>query len=153
MFDRNDVTQVQNLKSEIVNDPLALGYIASSDSWPMFSPLLNDPKVNTGGEVSESKKLTGYDFLEAVITDAVEYAVVVNNSAKEAFVNFIFNFKDQRVPFRLRSKIMLLFNEIKAPNIRAAIITVSSSRISRAEVLFGEDTVITLDDVRTARKL
>lgn len=58
-FNRNNPTQLLELRDELVNDPITMGYGGIDTFHGILIPLLTDPANNVGGEVGTPTLTTG----------------------------------------------------------------------------------------------
>lgn len=146
-FDRTSQQDLDWLHTEVLTDPITMGYVPGSTQQGVLS-LLNDPLANVGGETTGSD-LTPRLLLEAIdpgdLTPSGNFTqgeleflkLVVESSA---------SIDDNIEPWR--AKITGLFQAQAAT--RQAL-EAQSRRRSRAEVMFGDDTSINSQDWFAAR--
>lgn len=149
-FDRTNSADLTALKDEVANDPISMGYQPVENTNDLLN-LLNGPDNNVGGETSTERDFSGHDLLEICAANESEYLAVITSDLRSAFVQSIFAIGPEPVPARFKNEIMGLFSIANAPTIRAAIIAETTGLMSRAEVLFGDDTHITKRDWAAAR--
>ena len=146
MFDVEDPVDLAALKSEVNTDPIAMGYVPDAmDDGVIF--LINDVDSNKApeqvtrplddiaiAEVAEVIDPTEYDALTAY--DKLWVESLINRAEGESIVPY-------------KSKFLTLF-----PNgsvTRTAALALLPKDATRAEVLFGINTVITNSDWVAAR--
>lgn len=166
-FDRTDPVQLAALKSEFQNDPVGQGYLSPVNyfaSGGVRELLIAIKRDDAGGATATRSNLTVEDILEAITANPAEYAVVVTNHAqadsRQRFVDNLLRWYGPQmtpqgpvsnpIPARFFNELNALFSLAQAPNIRGALIAEMSGPIRREEALFGDDTVLSRDDVRAA---
>jgi len=149
-FDKNNSGDLLSLKNEVSLDPVGVGYQPITNTIVLLN-LLNDSVNNPGSEVSTARNFSGFDLLESCLLSSGEYDVVVDSSNKIALIQTLFNLEDQSIPIRFKNELLNIFTSGLAPTIRAGIIAEATSKLSRAEVLFGDDTIINKQDWTAAR--
>ena len=148
-FDNTDPVQVAELKSEVETDPIGMGYNPTGGTPPLLG-LLNEPESNVGGET------IGADFTSDLVMQVIDPdELTVANKFPEGNARWldylmsaassISNFADFEVKFRA-----LFANYTPSSNTIDAL-DAELQLISRAEVLWGVDTVITKADWLIAR--
>ncbi len=145
-FDVTNPNDLAALQSEVINDPLNINYAQWIDaSTVQFMLLLNDA-ANNPVVVTTTVELTTGVLLDIMVPDDLG-AQQVNDGERryiEALMNRPFNesierWRSQiRNAFRLNSDTVLAIDALIRP-------------ISRAEVLFGVNTVLTALDWAAAR--
>lgn len=148
-FDRTDPTDLAALKSEVNADPIGMGYDTNGGTPPLLSQL-NTPSSNVGGET------TGEDFtpdlaLEVIDPDEVTVGPKFTEG-QSTWLGYLMSAADSVSLFSsFEPKFRALFagytpssNTLDALNARVQL-------LSRAEVLFGIDTVISKADWLAAR--
>jgi len=138
-FDRNDPDDVMLLNFEIVVDPLGFGYDVSMSSFTQA--LLNEPANNIGGEIG-GVRLTPEVVLEAMSFRDYRRATEEGRAYIDLLVGR--DFGSDLNPYREKLLEALPRNRETEFPLRP---------FSRAEVLFGVDTSISLNDFRAARDL
>ena len=145
-FDRNDPADLLALKTEVNTDPIGMGYAAVVEQTQQLLKLLNDPANNVGGDTasrifevdSMMDALDPTDF-EAPQTGANAAEYVIQLIAYGGQIGSI-------VGFETKFRSMFAVNSGTIVALDAQNVT-----LSRAEVLFGQGTVITRDDWIAAR--
>jgi hypothetical protein len=142
-FDRDNTTQLQQLYDERTLDPLTMNYPANDDA---FVSRINDPARNVGGEtvsrefdvlaMMDALDPTDFDAQQTVTGAANYVATLVNLGAYESITDYEQKFRSL---FAANSGTITALNTQTSP-------------ISRAQVLWGVDTVIVVDDWITARQ-
>lgn len=144
-FDVNDPADLLALKNEINNDPLSLGYNPDANVNTLLG-LLNDASKNTGGETA-NQKLTPRILLQQVVLSDYDANQVTDGERRyiEAFFNRQ-NLDEEIEEFRAKIRDAFKINSTTVANIDALV-----RPLSRAEVLFGAETVISKADWIAAR--
>lgn len=144
-FDINDPADLLALKNEINNDPLSLGYNPDANVNTLLG-LLNDASNNTGGETA-NQKLTPRILLQQVVLSDYDSNQVTDGERRyiEAFFNRQ-NLDEEIEEFRSKIRDAFKTNSTTVANIDALV-----RPLSRAEVLFGAETVISKADWIAAR--
>lgn len=144
-FDINDPADLLALKNEINNDPLSLGYNPDANVNTLLG-LLNDADKNTGGETA-NQKLTPRILLAQVVLSDYDSNQVTDGERRyiEAFFNRQ-NLDEEIEEFREKIRDAFKINSTTVTNIDALV-----RPLSRAEVLFGAETVISKADWIAAR--
>jgi len=146
-FDVNNPADLAALKSEVNTDPTSMGYAAVVNQTTLLLKLLNDPANNVGGETAATP-LTPKVLLDVV--DGAEYAgnqVAEGRGLFDLFAGLI-NSDPEFDLEQYRTKIKDIFPTNGPTN---AAIDALTSALSRAEVLFGQGTVISRNDWFAAR--
>ena len=153
-FDRDKPAKLLELKTEVQTDPatIPMGYDQNNVAVGVLG-LINDPASNTGNENSTARDFTGDDLLHALTISpaaAAEYPVAVDTVLKQMAVESLVNYRSQVLPVKFKDLLIHdtagIFNDTDGPIIKAAIIVEATGPKSRAEVLWGDDTVITKQD-------
>ncbi len=142
-FDRTDAAQVAQLKSEIVTDPLSMGY--DIDAANAGLKLINDPANNLGGETT-AEMLT-----VSMLLDVMDIGDFDSNQVSDGERRFIESFINRDLNQdidRWKAKIQAAF---KANSTTSDAIDALVRPLSRAEVLFGNDTSLVKEDWFAAR--
>lgn len=144
-FDINDPADKLALKNEVNNDPLSLGYNPDANVNTLLG-LLNDASKNTGGETA-NQKLTPRILLAQVVLSDYDSNQVTDGERRyiEAFFNRQ-NLDEEIEEFREKIRDAFKVNSTTVANIDALV-----RPLSRAEVLFGAETVISKADWIAAR--
>jgi hypothetical protein len=144
-FDINDPADKLALKNEVNNDPLSLGYNPDANVNTLLG-LLNDASKNTGGETA-NQKLTPRILLAQVVLSDYDSNQVTDGERRyiEAFFNRQ-NLDEEIEEFRDKIRDAFKINSTTVTNIDALV-----RPLSRAEVLFGSETVISKADWIAAR--
>lgn len=150
-FDRTDPADLLALKTEVNTDPISMGYAAVVDQTQNLLKLLNDPTNNVGGETAQGD-LTPRVLWELAADNPDDFTPHGQFSEGDQFVMQqlfeISNLIDDDLNWA-RDKISNIFPA--ADGFRIALEALSKL-LSRSEVLFGENTVITRDDWIAARE-
>lgn len=144
-FDINDPADLLALKNEVNNDPLSLGYNPDANVNTLLR-LLNEADNNTGGETA-NQKLTPRILLNQVVLSDYDSNQVTDGERRyiEAFFNRQ-NLDEEIEEFRSKIRDAFKINSTTVANIDALV-----RPLSRAEVLFGAETVISKADWIAAR--
>ena len=142
-FDQTDPADLAALKSEEANDPISMGYAAVEGQTKKTLALFNDGDLNVGGQT------TGVTLTVEVLFDqmvAEEFGGNQVDKGELMWLTAILNFlqiEPNKDIEKWKVKIIALApnNSITESNINGL-----SRRQSRAEILFGLDTVISKSD-------
>ena len=153
-FDRTDPADLTALNSEIINDPISMGYSQYLDAdnniinSPQMLQLLNDADNNVGGETA------GRIFdVEAMLDALVPLEFGDNQTATDAAV-YVSTLVQYSSRFGAIEQYKTDFRNLFALN--SATVTnldAQTSPLSRAEVLFGQETLLTKDDLSSAMSI
>jgi len=150
MFSVDNPANLLALKTEITTDPIGMGYVLAinDDATYRITRRLNKPNRNVGGE-SIDRKIRDLTILEVadVIVQA-DYAGL-NAYGKQWIQMFINRPTDESIR-SYRVKLRQLFSPTSATFL--AIKALLPKPASRAEVLFGLNTIITNSDVNKSRQ-
>jgi hypothetical protein len=147
-FDRNDPADLAALKSEVETDPIGMGYAAQLSNTAQLLKLLNEPANNVGGETGNRV----FDY--AALLDALDPneldAQQTEGGAGDYIVALMALSGAGRVqdlePWKQKFRGMFSANGATVTALDA-----QTSPLSRAEVLFGQGTIITREDWFAAR--
>lgn len=146
-FDRTNPADLAALHAEVNNDPILMGYAAVIDNTTQLLKLINDPGNNAGGETAGVQLTVGL-LLEHMLPSDFDAVQVSDGERRyiESFLGRDFSLNIERY----RPQIVAAFraNSTTVSNLNAL-----SRPLSRAEVLFGEGTVIVRDDWIAARDI
>ena len=146
-FDATNQADLDALKSEIVNDPLVMGYEPTGSTQQLLR-LLNDPSENVGGETTTSD-LTVELLFDAFMESPGDLDIGGQFTSGDQFV------LQSLLSQELGTDISKYRPQITAilPNSSTVKTTLDSQvrALSRAEVLFGVDTNISRQDWFAAR--
>lgn len=148
-FDVANPVDLALLKSEVLNDPIGMGYDANAGTPPLLS-LLNSPSSNVGGET------TGEDFtpdLALEVIDPDEVTVGAKFSEGQAtWLGYLMSAADSMARFSsFEPKFRALFSSYTPSSNTLDALNARVQLLSRVEVLFGIDTVISKADWLAAR--
>lgn len=147
-FDRRSATDLTTLKNEVNNDPALIGYSGSVNLTRDLLALLNTPASNTtGATVNRSIDDVTVAELSAVV-DSTEYAAL-SEYDKEWVKSLIAQPQDAALP-PYKAKFLSIFGA--GSDTRTAALRLLSRAASRAEELFGIDTVLSRHDWIAARE-
>lgn len=146
-FDITDPINLLELKNEVANDPISMGYAAVVDQTNPLLKLLNDPDNNIGAETAVQ------EITPEVLIDVIDVAEYGGNQVAQGdrdWVKMVFDlglFAGADIE-KFRTKIKGIFptNGITNTNIDNLV-----RPLSRAEVLFGAGTAISKQDWFVAR--
>jgi hypothetical protein len=145
-FDRTDPADLAALKSEVETDPIAMGYAAVVGNTSQLLKLLNDPSNNVGGEAAARV------FTPAAMLDALDPTELDANNTEGAApqytVALIAHYQTELDIASYKQKWRAMF---AANSATVAALDAQTQALSRAEVLFGQGTVITKNDWFAAR--
>jgi len=147
MFDVTDPADLLALKTEVNTDPIGMGYDVNANVTTLMR-LLNDPANNVGGET------TGQTFTPRLMLDVLEpNDLTVGGQFTEGEQTWVRLLMESTASLdddieAYRAKFISVFpaNAPTVTNLNARLRT-----LSRAEVLFGEDTVLSNQDWFAAR--
>lgn len=145
MFDLTNQANLDTLKTELVNDPVAMGYNLSSTS--QIYGLINDAEDNPGGETTTAA-LTVQLLFDAFMDAPSNLDIGGQFTSGDQFVLQSLLSQDLGTDIsRYRAQIeAILPNNSTVKNTLAAQVRA----LSRAEVLFGADTSISRTDIAAA---
>ena len=161
-FNQNDPVQLLALKDEIVNDPLGVGYknSATPTDWKgdqVIADLLND-SANAQGSGTIERSLVDPQELVDVISVA---DWLTRTDAQRSLLQLqLAAYYDGRVVStvsgtdnQMRANLLAIFDNTTASATRSRMISVVQRDGSRAEVLFGENSFISVGAVGAAFNL
>lgn len=147
-FDNTNPTDLAALKSEYINDPEAIGYAAANGTTKVILSLLNDAANNaTGATVNKPSEELDIPEIAAVI-DSTEYDAL--SAFDKEWVKMFINKPAEEMLKPYRAKFLEIFGNGTAT--RTAVLALRRKSASRAEELFGVNTVITRHDLILARE-
>jgi len=150
MFNVNSQANLQVLKTEITTDPIGMGYVltANDDATYRITRKLNRPNKNIGGE-SINRKIRDLTILEvADVIAQADYAGL--NAYNKQWIQMFINRPTDESIRSYRVKLRQLFSPTSPTFL--AIKALLPKPASRAEVLFGLNTIITNNDVNKSRQ-
>lgn len=143
-FDRGNPADLLALKTEIETDPIGMGYVLTKIT--QMIKLINEPADNVGGETVQGK-LTPETLIESIDFDELGGNQV--GTGGRSGLSYIFSLADGIIDFeQFRQKILDTFPS-NGPTVAAINALVRA--LSRAEVLFGEETLLVREDWFAAR--
>lgn len=146
-FDRTDPTDLQALKTEVNDDPNLQGYSSVLGSTGELLKLLNDPTLNNGSPTI-NRPTEELDIPEiAAVIDEAEYAALTEYD--KVWVQMFINQAADVMLKPFQSKFMEVFPV--ASNTTTAALALRAKPASRAEIVFGVNTVISREDWLAAR--
>jgi hypothetical protein len=146
-FDRLNPEHLATLKTEAETDPIEMGYSGTNSTIQLLN-LFNNPINNVGGEVV-GEMFTPKLMLDVIVPDDLTPGGQFTQGELE-WIKMLFesssSLGDDLDAFRTKFRGLFPGNAQTVANLDARV-----RRLSRAEVLFGEDTVISRDDWFAAR--
>lgn len=148
MYDPKNQDNRTALKNEVDTDPVAIGYAPVKEITKQLLSLLNEA-VNNTTSATVKIPVEELDIPDvARVVDPAEYAAITNEYDKEFVKMFIHRQLDERLePYQV--KMVEIFPANSATF--AAIQALRDKPASRAEELFGVNTVISEKDWFAAR--
>lgn len=148
-FDRNDPADLASLKSEVLTDPIAMGY--SPDSTQDTLKKLNDPDNNVGDGSPGQETEVSRVFDAAAMMDALDPTEYDAQQTVTGAPNYVHTLVEMAA-FGDISAYKAKFRSMFAGNsATVAALDAQVQQISRAEALFGAGTNISRDDWFAAR--
>ena len=146
-FDVTDPADLLALQSEINTDPAAVGYVPYLDATNTLLDLLNNPAHNPGSPTI-NRPIEELDIpdVAGAIVDA-EYGAL--SEYGKVWVTMLINRPAEEALLPYRDKFLDLFNAQSTT--RANVQALRVKLASRAETLFGVNTVITRPELIAAR--
>jgi len=146
-FDRTDAADLAALKSEVTNDPTGMDYAAVSGQTKPLLELLNDPDKNISNDTINrpTEELDIPDI--AAVIDEDEFAAL--SEYDKVWVTMFINRPAEEMLKPFQSKFLEVFPN--GSTTRTAALALREKDASRAEVLFGVNTVISREDWFAAR--
>lgn len=146
-FDRFNQAHLSALKTEILTDPIAMGYTSVIDNTTQLLKLLNDKVNNVGGETVAN--ILTVELLHEALNQGDLDDPQVTTGKLEYIKSFLARDFNEDIE-RFRVKITASF---KAGSLTVTNLNNQLRALSRAEVLFGEGTYIERQDWFDARDL
>ena len=145
-FDRTNSADLAALKTEVEANPAGMAYVTPGPTAPLVA-ILNDPESNvTNATVQRPTEELDIPEIAGVI-DSTEYAAL--DSYGQRWVQMFIGRAADVVLRPYQSKFLELFGDGSAT--RTAAIALRTKDASRAEELFGVNTVISREDWIAAR--
>lgn len=143
-FDRTNPADLQTLQDEVNLDPIGMGY-ASAQNTSQLVKLLNDPDSNVGGETA-SRYFDPFALMDAL--DPTDYESPQTVAGTPNYVHTLVELAayGDISPYRDKFKSMFAANSATVTALDAQNVT-----LSRAEVLFGQGTILSFVDWYAAR--
>jgi hypothetical protein len=139
-FDINNPVELQELNDEVFIDPIGMNYASAPiEKTKELLKFLNDPDKNVGGETAGNATFTHEVLMETWSPKGALNEIV---PWIEALTEEQGNIEQYEAKYRADC----------GPDSLAALNAISQP-LSRAEVLWGQDTVITQDDWFAARDI
>lgn len=146
-FNRNNQADLTALKNEVINDPAALGYAAVADVTASLLAKLNDNTLTGGATVNRDIDVITVTDVAGII-DSGEYDAL--SAYNKEWVKAFIQQGNNATVKDYKDKFLELF-PVATSTTGAAANGLRSKAASRAEILFGADTVITRYDWIAAR--
>lgn len=143
MFDPTNTTHLQQLKSEVLNDPIGMGYVKSDNSD--IRQKINHPASNVGGETGSEEATVGMLMKHLDLTE-----LAALNQAQQFYVEMVLHWQPDTLIDFLRSRLVAIFG-VQSNTVQG--VASELVPLSRAEVLWGEGTQINRDNLVAARKV
>ena len=144
-FDRESTADLTALRQEVINDPASVGYVVSGPTDGLLDKL-NNSAENPGNETGSPQITPRLIPENLVFSDFTGM-----NEGNRAFIEILLN-KDLEADLEsFRSRLVNAFGGGSAATVQA--IAGLTKDLSRAEVLFGIDTIIDREDLVAARDL
>ena len=146
MFDRNNTAHLLSLQQEVLLDPITMGYAAVVDQTNKLLTLLNEGDDNVGNET------VNIELSAEVLLDVIDTGDFASNQVDQGerdWIMMLFNYAltgDEIEKYRAKVKSIFSASSQTIANIDALI-----RKLSRAEVLFGQGTIISKADWFAAR--
>jgi len=146
-FDRSNSADLLALKNEMADDPINMDYAAAAGETQIALSKLNSPAENVGGG-SINRPTEELDIPDiAGVIDAAEFALL--SEYDKDWVRMFINKPADALLKPYQGKFVSLFAQ--GSKTLAATLALRSKPASRAEVLFGVNTIITKLDYVAAR--
>jgi hypothetical protein len=137
-----------DLRTELLTDPQSLGYAqyVSSGNDVALADLLNEKRAGVAYKI-DRETVKAYEIFESVDKDELFALSNANNTKFQLILGMQdINLKGANT----RASLGAIFGTGNAPLSRTAIISLQKRNGSRAEVLFGDGTSITISDISFA---
>jgi hypothetical protein len=147
-FDKTDPADLLALKNEVNLDPTGQDYASAGGATQPILTLLNDPEANVSNDTINrpTEELDIPDIAEVI--DPGEYGAL--GEYDQEWVKMFINRPAEETLRPYQGKFLSIFGAASAT--RAAALALRQKDASRAEVLFGVNTVITRADWIAARE-
>ena len=145
MFDRSNPADLAALKSEVETDPLSMGYAAVITQTNNLLRLLNDPANNVGGE-TVARPFDVQAMLDALDPIELDDQQTTVGAAEYTHMLAEMSLQFDISPYKSKWASMFAGNSATVTALNA-----QTAPLSRAEVLFGQGTILTRDDWAAAR--
>jgi hypothetical protein len=133
------------LKTEITNDPAALGYAGKDDA--QVADLMNAPGTPGPNFNADRAQISGAELACAI--DATEFGALSANARQ--YVSMVCSAAGTLTAANVKAAFGGIFSPAAAPISRAAILALFPRTLSRAEKVLGEK--VTPSNVADARRL
>lgn len=143
-FDRTDPADLLALKTEVNTDPISMGYDPLGPTNAILK-LLNDPESNIGGDQA-ARFFDASALLDALDPTDYESPQTVTGAANYCHILVEMAAYNDISGYKTKFRSMFAANSNTVTALDAQV-----QDLSRAEVLFGLDTVISRDDWIAAR--
>jgi len=145
-FSIENPTNLATLKNEIISDPINMGYNVDITQVGIIDKL-NSSASNVGGE-NINKNVEDIDIPEiSAVIDATEYGTL--NAYDRQWIQMFINRPINELITPYKAKLLSIFPS--GTTTRTAMLALLPKPATRAEILFGVNTIITRDDWITAR--
>lgn len=151
-FNRTDPADLLALKNEVTLDPIGMGYSAVVDVTAQLLKLLNDEENNVGDGVTPGQETQVARTFDALaMMDALQPADYDAQQTATGAPNYVHTLVELAAfqdiaPYKEKFRSLFAGNSATVTALDAQV-----QQISRAEALFGVDTVISRDDWIAAR--
>lgn len=142
-FDRSDTADLAALKSEVETDPISMGYPLNNPN--QIIKIINDPDDNVGND-QVAEDLTTGNLLANIVPSDMEDPQFTEGERTYIHSFTVRGFEEVIEAYRTKIRDMFQSASQTVANLDAMQRT-----LSRAEVLFGEGTVLVRDDWYAAR--
>jgi hypothetical protein len=150
-FDRTDPADLLALKTEVNTDPIGMGYAAVVANTAQLLKLLNDTDANVGDGTPGQETQVARVFDVLAMLDALDPTEYEAQQTVAGAPNYVHTLVEVGARFDI-SAYKTKFRSLFATNSNTvAALDAQVQAISRAEALFGVETVISRDDWIAAR--
>lgn len=143
-FIRTNAADLLSLKTEVTTDPIGMGYNPAGGTNAILK-LLNDADSNIGGET------TGIILTPKKLLDVIVVPDFSGNGVTDGERRYLEVFMNKPSDEDIESHREKIRQTFKTNSSTVAALDALVRPLSRAEVLFGENTVINRDDWIAAR--
>ena len=143
-FDRTDPADLAALKTEVTTDPISMGYNTNANVSVLMKQL-NSASLNVGGETT-AREFDALALLDAL--DPTDYDAQQTATDAAVYVHTLVEVSVQHSIEAYKTKFRNLF---AANSATVQALDAQTRPLSRAEVLFGDGTVLSQEDWFAAR--